>query len=380
MDNSFGSFNKTALPIPVVRFLDLSVKDEDERRSIMDAIATVLDHGQLVLGPEVETLEERVAEFCGRRFAVGVNSGTDSLILGLKALGIGQGDEVITTPLSWLATGSAILLNGATAVFGDIDNTLTLDPTTIEPLITSRTKAILPVHFTGQMARMPEIAEIAKRHDLLVIEDGAPAFGATLDGRMCGGFGDIACLSFNAMKPLGALGDAGIILTDDAKVAQHLKILRHSGAVDRHYCQELSYNCRIDTLQAAVLLTRLERYPSVVARRREIAEHYSRKLSGFVETPFRPDGYENVFYTYTIRTPYRDELCDHLTHHNIETRIHHPVLMNDQPAFQGQIRGDSPKATMLTKQILSIPFHEKLTLAEQNLVISAIVDFFEGLS
>ena len=380
MGSSIGFSDKNSPSTPLVRFLDLSVKDEDERQSIMDAIAVVLDHGRLVMGPEVEELEQRVAEFCGRKYAVGVNSGTDALILGLKALGIGQDDEIITTPLSWLATGSAILLNGATPVFGDIDDTLTLDPKTIEPLITPRTKAILPVHFTGQMARMPEIIEIAKRHELFVIEDGAQAFGATLDERLCGGFGDLACFSFNAMKPLGALGDAGMILTDGPEVARHLGILRHSGVVDRDYCQELSYNCRIDTVQAAVLLTRLDRYPNVVARRREIAERYNRELAGLVETPFQPQGYENVFYTYTIRTPKRDELRDYMARRGIETRVHHPVLMNDQPAFQGRIRGESPMAEMLTKQILSIPVHEKLTLAEQDLIILAISDFFEGSS
>src|SRR5262249_19521492 len=203
-----------------VRYLDLSVHDPRERAAILGAVTDVLDHGRVVLGPEVIEFERRVAEFCQRRFCVGVGTGTDALILGVKALGIGPGDEVITTPLSWLATASAILLNGATPVFCDIDETLNIDPDTIEPLITSRTKAILPVHFTGRLARMPEITDIARRHGLLVVEDGSQAFGATVGERPCGAFGDLACISLNAMKILGGLGDAGVILTDDPELAK----------------------------------------------------------------------------------------------------------------------------------------------------------------
>jgi dTDP-4-amino-4,6-dideoxygalactose transaminase len=198
------------------------------------------------------------------------------LILGLKGLRIGAGDEVITTPLSWLATAGAILVNGATPVFADIDETLNIDPATIEPLITPRTKAILPVHFTGHLAAMVEIGEIAKRHRLPVIEDGSQALGATLDTRPCGSFGDLACISLGPMKLLGTLGDAGIILTDDAHVAERLLSLRHSGVVDRDCCIEVSHNCRLDTVQAAVLLQRLPRHPTAAARRREIATLQSR--------------------------------------------------------------------------------------------------------
>ncbi|MEI6986965.1 MAG: DegT/DnrJ/EryC1/StrS family aminotransferase [Rhodospirillaceae bacterium] len=359
-----------------VRFLDLSVSDADERRQIIAAVEEMLDHGRVVMGPEVAEFERQVADYCGRRHAVGVGSGTDALILGLKALGIGAGDEVITTPLSWLATGSAILLNGATAVCGDIDDSLNLDPTTIEPLITSRTKAILPVHFTGFLARMPEIVEIARRHSLLVIEDGSQAFGATAGGRPCGSFGDMACISLNAMKVLGGLGDAGVVLTDDADVARRLDRLRHSGVEDRDYCLELSHNCRLDTLQAAVLIKRLARLPTMISRRRALAHRYDQELAEYVGTTVQPSGYEGVFYTYPIRTKRRDALRDHLELLGIETRIQHPILMNDQPAFQGRIRGSSPKAAALIKQVLCIPVHEKLGDDDQDFVISAVIDFF----
>jgi dTDP-4-amino-4,6-dideoxygalactose transaminase len=358
-----------------VPFLDLGVRDERERKAIFDAIGAVLDHGRVILGPEVNELERRLAVACGRGYGVGVGSGTDALILGLKALGIGPGDEVITTPLSWLATASAILANGATAVFADIDETLNIDPSTIEPLITPRTKAVLPVHFAGRLARMAEIGDIAKRYNLLIIEDGSQAFGATLGGKPCGSFGDLACISLGPMKLLGALGDAGIVLTDRPEVAERLRRLRHSGVSERDYCLEVSHNCRLDTLQAAVLLQRLTRQSAIVARRREIAERYGRELAHIVGTPPMLPGHGDVFYTYPIRTSHRDALRRHLADEGIETRIHHPITMNDQPAFQGKVRGHSPLARRLVHEILSIPVHEKLSACQQGAVICAIKGF-----
>jgi len=360
-----------------VRFLDLSVKDNEERNAILEAVGAVLDHGRIVLGPEVYQFERRVAEFCGRRYCVGVGSGTDALIVGLKGLKIGPGDEVITTPLSWLATSSAIMLNGATPVFADIDETLNIDPRTIEPVITERTKAIMPVHFTGRLARMPEIMEIARRHGLLVIEDGSQAFGATFHGTACGGFGDMACISLNAMKLLAGIGDAGVILTDDPQMAERLDMLRHTGVVDRDYCEELSHNCRLDTVQAAVLLRRLERLPGVLARRRAIAERYNRELSRVVGTPPVLPGYSDAFYTYAIRSPQRNALRDHLASLGIETRIQHPLVMNDQRAFQGKSRGESARARRFVEEILCIPAHEKLSDADQEFVIRAVQSFFD---
>ncbi len=362
-----------------VRFLDLSVTDAAERAEILAAVTAVLDHGRVVLGPEVQELERLIALACQRHFAIGVGSGTDALILGLKALGIGPGDEVITTPLSWLATGSAILLNGATPVFCDIDDTLNMDPATIGSLITKRTKAILPVHFTGRLARMPEIMAIAARHGLLVIEDGSQAFGATFGGRPCGSFGDMACISLNAMKLLGAIGDAGVIVTDDAATAKTLTALRHTGVADRDYCTILSHNCRLDTLQAAILLKRLARYPSIISRRRAIAARYDKALAGIVKTPPHVPGYADVYYTYTIRAPgRRDALGDYLMSKGIECRVQHRVLMNDQPAFQGKVRGHSPRAAELVREILCIPAHEKLSEDEQFYVTSAIRGYCGG--
>jgi len=253
---------------------------------------------------------------------------------------------------------------------------LNLTPSSIEPLITPRTKAILVVHFTGNLAAMDEICAIAKRHGLLVVEDGAQAFGATLGPKTCGGFGDLACISMNAMKTLGALGDAGIVLTDDDWVRQRVDQLRHSGVEDREWCRELSHNCRLDTIQAAVLLKRLPRYGRVMERRRANAARYDAELAGFVSTPPRRPDHAGAFYTYPILTDRRDELQAFLTAQGIETRVQHPVLMNHQPAFQGRIRGESPRATELVKRILCLPIHEKLTDDQQSFVIVAVKGFF----
>ena len=358
-----------------VRFLDLSVSNPEERKELLDAIDGVLKHGRLVLGPEVEEFERRVAAYCGRKHCIGVGSGTDALILGLKALDIGPGDEVITTPLSWLATGSAILLNGATAVFCDIDNSLNMDPATIESLITPKTKAILPVHFTGRLCRMTEIMDIAKRHGLLVIEDCAQAFGALYQDRPAGSFGDMACFSLNAMKILAALGDAGLVVTDDPKAAERLDALRHSGVVNREYSVELSHNCRLDTVQAAALLKRLDRFEELVERRRAIAGKYRRELAGVVQTVPEAPGYRDVYYTFPVRTPRRDALQAWLLENGIETRIQHPLVMNDQPSFQGRSRGISPKASQIVHELICLPASEKLSDEQQDYVIGKVREF-----
>lgn len=361
-----------------VPFLDLKITDPVERAAMIDALTRVMDHGIFVLGPEVEAFEAEVAGYCGRRHCVGVGSGTDALILGLKALDIGPGDEVITTPLSWLATGSAILLNGATAVFADIGQDLNIDPDTIEPLITNRSKALLVVHFTGTMCDMDRLVAIAGRHGLALVEDGAQAFGARFQGRPCGAFGILSCVSMNAMKVMAGLGDGGVALTDDPAVAERLRRLRHSGVVNRDYAQELSHNCRLDALQAAFLRVRLAGIDARVERRRVLARSYDTALAGHVTTfPERP-GNRNVHYTYQLRTSRREALRQFLDARGIQTRIQHPIIMNDQPAFAGRCRGSSPVARRLVDELLCLPIHEKLTDAEQAYVIALVKEFLNG--
>jgi len=358
---------------PRVPFLDLRV-DAAEQQRVLAAIATVMNHGRFVMGPEVEQLEATLAARCRRSFAVGVGSGTDALWLGLRGLGIGPGDEVITTPLSWVATANAIVLTGAIPVFADIGPDLNLAPESVEPLITARTKAILFVDFTGRMADGPALEEIASRHGLLLVEDGSQAFGASIDGRPCGSFGHLSGMSLNPMKVFAAMGEAGCILTDDEAVRERLTMLRYAGTVKRQTCIEPSLNGRLDTLQAAILLTRLEGLGSIIEARQERAEMYDAGLDPSVTRPTRCPRRSNVHYTYTIQHPARDELRDHLATQGIETRVQHTLLIPQQPAFS-DYRAECPNAEALVRRILSLPMSDRVTLEQVGFVIKVINDF-----
>lgn len=362
-----------------IPFLNLKVNNKAERREILAAVNMVLRHGRIVLGPEVSCFENKIAELCGRKYAVSVNSGTDALFLALRALHIGSGDEVITTSLSWVATANAIALTGATPVFADIRNDLNIDPASVQNLVTSRTKAIMPVHYTGKICAMPELLSIAKRHKLLVIEDAAQAFGASLKGKVSGSFGDIACFSMNPMKIYAACGEAGVVMTDSKNVYDRLVMLRYNGTINREKCVEPSLNARMDTVQAAILLKRLKKVEGVIKRRRQIAERYSKKLSGVVNVPVERKGEKDVYYTYTIRTARRDGLKKFLESKGIETRIQHPFLMPQQPAYRRNVKGCYANAKRIVKQVLCIPAHEKMTNKDVDYVAEYIRRFCDDI-
>lgn len=357
-----------------VPFLDLRLED-GARRDLLNVIDRVLAHGRIVLGPEVQELEERVAAYCGRRYGIGVGSGTDALFLGMKSLGIGPGDEVITTSLSWIATANAIALTGATPVFADIGDDLNIDPESVHRLVSSKTKAILPVHFTGKVCRMDELSAIADEHGLMLIEDAAQAFGATRNGRRVGSFGEIACFSMNQMKLFGTCGDAGMIVTDREDLRKKLVALRHNGMVDRTDCIEVSLNGRIDTIHAAVLLHRLPMVEGIISRRREIASLYDSRLAGLVEIPLQAEGENDIHFSYQIRTDRREELMAFLSARGIETQIQHPVLMPRQPAYRDNVRGEFANADRLVKRVLCLPNNEKLTNEDVDYVCVAVGDF-----
>lgn len=361
-----------------VPFLDLRVTDETERAELRSALEQVLVHGKIVLGPEVEELEKKIASFCGRSFAVGVNSGTDALFLSLKSLGISQGDEVITTALSFVATANAIALTGAVPVFADIRDDLNIDPESVRKLVTPKTKAILPVHYTGKVCRMHELQEIAKSHGLFLVEDASQAFGAAHRGAKAGSFGELACFSMNPMKIFAALGEAGMVVTDRKDLADRLLALRYNGLVNREECRDVSLNGRLDTLQAAFLLKRLDQFPEIVRRRREIASGYAQRLKGVVEIPQEREGEEDIYYTYTIRTPKRDALKAFLEQQGIETKIQHPFLMPQHPVYRGKTPGSFPKAEKLVQEVLCLPVHEKLTQSETAYVADQVVKFCKG--
>jgi dTDP-4-amino-4,6-dideoxygalactose transaminase len=362
-----------------VRFLDLSIKG-DEKESILSRVSKVLDHGMLVNGSEVVEFEDAVAKYCGRKYAVGVNSGTDALYLGLRALGIGVGDEVITTAFSWIATANAIVLTGAKPVFADIDNDLNINIDSIRRLISDKTKAIMPVHYAGKIAKMEEIGKIAKEYGLLVIEDGSQAFGATRKGAVSGSFGDMACFSLNPMKILAACGEAGIVLTDDVTVGDRLEMLRYNGTVNKETCLEAGLNGRLDTLQAAILIERLKNVDNVLGKRRVNAKLYNQLLSGIPEIYLPEDGEcQDAYYTYTIQYDKRDELMAYLASFDIETKIYHPILMPMQPAYIDKTKCEIDNAKVVISRILCLPIHEKLNKDDIFFVSDKINEFFRKI-
>ena len=358
-----------------IPYRDLSVNDPVLKKLLLDAVDRVLSHGRLILGPEVETLEHRVAEYCEKKYAVGVNSGTDALYFALRSLDIGPGDEVITTPLSWIATVNAITLAGATPVFVDIGEDLNINPQLIEDVVSSRTKAILPVHFTGKMCDMVKINEIAQKHGLKVIEDASQAFGAKRDGHVAGSVGDVNCFSLNAMKVLNAYGEAGIIVTDDGHVSDKLVSLRYAGTINKEDCHYPSFNGRIDTIQAAMVLVELDRLKDKISRLREIATIYKTHLHDSVRCPDE-EGSFHAYYSYTVLSENRDGLRDHLLAKGIETKIQHPILMPYHTAYKGKFCPKIPVAEKRVKQILCLPNHEKLSDEDVFHVIDAVKSFF----
>jgi dTDP-4-amino-4,6-dideoxygalactose transaminase len=361
-----------------VPFLDLRVTQKKEKQEIMSAIARVLQHGRILLGPEVGQFEKRIARITGRRYAVGVNSGTDALFFSLKAAGVGPGDEVITTSLSWIATANAIALTGATPVFADIGEDLNILPQSIEKLISEKTKAIVPVHYTGKICRMDEITALAKKTKLLVIEDAAQSFGATFQGKISGAFGDLAAFSMNPMKVFAALGEAGTVVTDRSDYYEKLVSLRYNGTINKETCIAVSLNGRIDTLQAAVLLVRLKKYRQIINRRRAIALAYSKLLngvSGIVALPQRSFG--DGHYTYTVRVKDRSGLMEYLAKKGIETKIQHPILMPHQPAYQNCLKAKLVNAERIVKEILCLPANEKIKDAQVKYVSECLCHYYD---
>lgn len=361
-----------------VRFRDLSVGDKDMRAELLSAVDRVLAHGQLLLGPEVAEFEAMVAKDCGREFCVGVGSGTDALFLALKALGIGPGDEVITTPLSWIATLNAIHLSGATAVFADIGADMNIDPERVAEVVGSKTKAVVPVHFNGRLCDMAAITEIAREHGLLVIEDAAQAYGASRQGRAAGSFGDAAAFSFNPMKVLPGFGEAGALVTDDPAVRERLLALRYLGMKDREVCRWPSLNSKIDTLQAALLLVSRRYFEASLTRRREIARAYRGELGGLVVCPEVADGSDrsNVFFDFQIQIEDREALRDFLAESGIEAKLRYATLMPDQPAYAHLARPPLPVAERLARTSLCLPIHDKMEGADLHYVIERVRAFY----
>lgn len=359
-----------------VPFLDLRVADGLQRRRLLQAIERVMRHGRFIIGPEVTMLEKKVARWCGRRFAIGVGSGTDALFLGLKSMGIGPGDEVITTSLSWIATANAIAMTGATPVFADIGPDLNIDPASVYRLLSRRTKAILPVHYTGRVCKMDELLRIGRAKNIPVVEDASQAFSANYKGQRAGSFGLLGCFSMNPMKILGACGEAGMIVLDRKDLRDRLLALRYNGTINREICMETSINGRLDTVQAAILLERLRNVGKIIQKRRSIAAYYSKSLLGAVGFPRVSVEAPSVYYTFTILAERRDELKLFLEQQGVESRVQHPILMPDQPAYKKGVKGEFTNARRLVSKILCIPVHEHLTERQMGYVSRQIRSFY----
>ncbi|MDT8407097.1 MAG: DegT/DnrJ/EryC1/StrS family aminotransferase [Methylococcales bacterium] len=337
--------------------------------------AEILSTGQFILGPKVAAFEQAAAEYLGVRHAIGVASGTDALHLALRACGIGQGDEVITTAFTFIATAEAICYVGAKPVFVDIDaKTFNIDVEKIEAAITEKTKAVLPVHLFGQPANLPRLQELCQRHDLTLIEDCAQSFGAAIGGRMTGSFGKTGAFSFFPSKNLGAFGDGGLVVCQDDTIAETLNSLRNHGSVVRYYHDRIGYNSRLDALQAWVLSVKLQRIDQYNAARRQVADGYREHLAHLPLTlPFADGIGEHVYHQYTLLTDRREAIAAALQQHNIASAVYYPVPLHQQQVFAEVCAGLSlPVTESVAKRCLSLPICPMLREAEVQQIAQVI--------
>jgi dTDP-4-amino-4,6-dideoxygalactose transaminase len=366
-------------------FLDLKAQYETIREEVAEAVARVLESQHFILGDEVKALETEIASMVGSRFAVGCASGSDALYLALLASGIGAGDEVITTPFTFVATAGSIARTGATPVFVDIDpETFNIDAVQIEKAVTPRTKAIMPVHLFGLPADMDAILAISRPRKLVVIEDAAQAIGARYKGEFVGSLGDYGCFSFFPSKNLGGAGDGGLVTTSDPAKADRLRILRAHGSRRKYQYEILGTNSRLDALQAAILRVKLNHLSDWTERRRANARRYAELfrdfgLSNHIQWPQDIVGRYPVYNQFTIRVKDRDALRKHLTEAKVPTDIYYPSPLHVQPAFTnlGHHTGDFPHAEAASKEVLALPVYAELTPAEQLGVTEAIADFYK---
>jgi len=356
-----------------MEFIDLKAQQTRIRGDLDRRIARVLDHGRYVLGPEVQELEQRLAEYVGTRHCVSVGSGTDALLIALMVLGLGPGDEVITSPFTFIATGEAIALLGGTPVFVDIDpRTYNLDPALLGPAITPRTRAIMPVSLYGQCADLTAINTVAAQHGLPVIEDAAQSFGATHQGRRSCGLSTLGCTSFFPAKPLGCYGEGGALFTDDDTLARLAQEIRVHGQDRRYHHPRLGLNGRMETLQAAVLLAKLEIFEDEVRRRERLGARYSELLADSpITPPYIAPGNSSVYGQYTVQVDEREQVIAHLERAGIPSAVHYPIPLYRQPALFQQ---DMALAHVerAAGRVLSLPFHPYLTEEQQQRVCGAL--------
>jgi dTDP-4-amino-4,6-dideoxygalactose transaminase len=369
------------MAVPLYALIDNNLPRMAEFR---EAFTEVAGSGQFILGPMVADFERQLADYCGVRHAIGVGSGTDALVISLMALGVGLGDEVITSPLSYVHTAGSILRLGATPVFCDINpRTYNLAIDSLEGCVTERTKAVVPVHLYGQMCKMGPIMEIAARHGFKVLEDGDQAIGARCDGRLAGTIGDMGIFSFFPTKNLAAMGDAGAVVTDDDALAEKVRKLRVHGLEPGYTVHDLGGNFRLDAIQARVLSIKLPDLEEQNQRRRELADRYARHLDDLpLSAPMEADDRLHTYnhYTVRVRSGGRDALAGHLDACEIGNRVYYPRPLHLLPCFEhlGYAPGSLPVAEQASQEVLSLPIYPELTRAQQDEVVEAVRDYFRA--
>lgn len=368
-----------------VPLLDLKAQYATIKDEIRPAIDAVLDSQHFIMGPQVKSLEEKVATYCNAKHAVGCASGSDALLLSLMAMELKPGDEVITTPYTFFATAGAIARLNAKTVFVDIDpRTYNIDPAQIERKITKKTRAIIPVHLYGQSADMDPIMEIAKKHSLVVIEDGAQAIGTEDKGRRVGSIGHFGCFSFFPSKNLGGFGDGGMVTTNDDASAERLRVLRVHGSKPKYYHKFVGMNSRLDTLQAGVIDVKLGHLDTWSAARKANADWYTAAFAKagladrFLQTPYEDPGGRHIYNQYVVRAKNRDGLMKHLKENGIGCEVYYPVPLHIQECFAelGCKQGDCPVSEAAARETIAIPIYPELTVDQKQYVVDTIKQFY----
>ena len=364
-------------PVP---YLDLKAQIKPLRAEIDAAIARTIDNCSFCLGPDVAQFEKDFAKYCGAEHCVAFNSGTSAEHVGLMLLGVGQGDEVITTPHTFVATSWAISYVGAKPVYVDIDDsTMNLDPTLIEQAITPRTKAVLPVHLYGQPFDVDGIREVCKKHKLPLMEDACQAHGAKFKGKVVGTLGEVSCFSFYPGKNLGAFGEGGTLVTNNAEFAKRARSLREHGSTVRYYHDEVGFNYRMEGIQGAVLGIKLKHLPKWTAERQRVAKRYLELLKNTpLQLPHEASFAESVWHCFVVRHPRREELKKHLEENGVSAALHYPLPLHLQKCYAslGHKAGDFPNAEKSASQCLSLPIYPELTDAQIQRVVDVIKAFF----
>jgi len=359
-------------------FIDLKKQYSYIKEKVLKRIENVLEHGQYIMGPEVEEFEQELTKFVGVKHAISMSNGTDALLVPMMAKNIGPGDEVITTAFSFFASAEMISLAGATPVFVDINpDTYNMDPNKLEAAITKKTKAIIPVGLYGQTSDMNPINEIALKNNIFVLEDGAQSFGSTYHGKFSGNLSQCGSTSFFPAKPLGCYGDGGALFTNDDQLAKVMREIRNQGQEKRYYHTRIGMNGRLDTLQCAILLEKIAIFPEEIKQRQQVAAMYNKKLQGKVKTMKVPTGHTCVYAQYTLEVENRDNFQKALTEEGIPTSVHYPLTLNKQPIYVQLGFGNKsyPIAEKAAAKVVSLPMHPYLTEKDVDHICSVVLKF-----